>query len=173
MFETEAPVTCQFFSRWVRQTPDDGFTVFRIVAPQNHQASDPRPIQVVQIGERGMSSDRCLSADRFPARHENTSLTGLTHKKWTVSAARINLNELIGSFFICMQDEPELDFGGSRNPDGQGFAAFGEVVAGFEVVEKIFSMASDDEWLEREIRLDSIALRGESEAVSVTKEAHR
>ena len=41
------------------------------------------------------------------------------------------------SFFICVGDQPELDFGGKRNPDGQGFAAFGKVSSGMEVVKKI------------------------------------
>ena len=40
-------------------------------------------------------------------------------------------------FFICVGDQPELDFGGKRNPDGQGFAAFGRVVRGMDVVKKI------------------------------------
>ena len=40
-------------------------------------------------------------------------------------------------FFICIGDQPELDFGGRRNPDGQGFAAFGRVVKGMDVVRKI------------------------------------
>ena len=45
---------------------------------------------------------------------------------------------LTSSFFICVNDQPELDFGGKRNPDGQGFAAFGRVVEGMDVVRKIY-----------------------------------
>ena len=40
-------------------------------------------------------------------------------------------------FFICVGDQPDLDFGGMRNPDGQGFAAFGRVVRGMDVVRRI------------------------------------
>ena len=40
-------------------------------------------------------------------------------------------------WFICINDQPSLDFGGKRNPDGQGFAAFGRVVSGMDVVRKI------------------------------------
>ena len=40
-------------------------------------------------------------------------------------------------WFVCINDQPSLDFGGNRNPDGQGFAAFGHVVTGMDVVRKI------------------------------------
>lgn len=40
-------------------------------------------------------------------------------------------------FFICIGDQPELDFGGKRNPGGQGFAAFGKVIGGMDIVRKI------------------------------------
>lgn len=151
-----APVTCAYFIDWVRAQKDHGFSVFRIVSEANHQADDPCPIHVVQVGERGLAADRCASSRRHAAPLENTQITGLTHRKWTVSAARIRLDELIGSFFICMREEPELDHGGKRNPDGQGFAAFGEVIAGFDVLEKLYGMSSEAEWLEQEIPLEAI-----------------
>lgn len=154
--DQQAPVTCAYFINWARAKKDHGFSVFRIVSEANHQADDPCPIHVVQVGERGLAADRCASASKLPAALENTLITGLTHRKWTVSAARIQMNELIGSFFICMRDEPELDHGGKRNPDGQGFAAFGEVIAGFDVLEKLYGMSSEAEWLKEEIPLEAI-----------------
>ena len=47
------------------------------------------------------------------------------------------------SFFICIGDQPALDFGGRRNPDGQGFAAFGRVTKGMDVVKKIQMSAAE------------------------------
>ncbi len=158
LFDQQAPVTCAHFTAWIQQQKDLGFSVFRIVSEFSHEPDDPCPIHVVQLGERGMAASRCFSARRYPAMHENTQVTGLTHRKWIVSAARIQLNELIGSFFVCMQDEPELNHGGRRNPDGQGFAAFGEVTAGFDVLEKLYGMAGKDEWLQQEIPLDAITM---------------
>lgn len=156
LLDQQAPVTCAHFINWIQVQKDRGFSVFRIVSETSHQADDPCPIHVLQMGERGLAADRCASASRYPASLENTLITGLTHRKWTVSAARIRLNELIGSFFVCMRDEPELDHGGNRNPDGQGFAAFGRVTAGFDVLEKLYGMANRDEWLDEEIPLDAI-----------------
>jgi len=47
-------------------------------------------------------------------------------------------NTASGSFFICIVNQPSLDFGGMRNPDGQGFGAFGRVTAGMNVVRAIW-----------------------------------
>ena len=79
--------------------------------------------------------------------HESTSDSGLTHKKWSVSAARFEAGFLYKNLFICMRDEPELDAAGLRNADGKGFAVFGEISAGFDVLEHIFSLAETDEIL--------------------------
>jgi peptidyl-prolyl cis-trans isomerase A (cyclophilin A) len=56
-------------------------------------------------------------------------------------------------FFVCLQDQPELDFGGKRNPDGQGFAAFGEVTKGIEILEKIQQLPAKEQTLETPIRI--------------------
>lgn len=158
LLEDRAPKTCQFFEDWVRSVPRTGFSVFRILSPANQEGLVPCPIHVVQMGQAGMARDQCFSSRRFPLRLEDTRITGLTHKQWTVSAARINLHEYIGSFFICMRDEPELDHGGKRNPDGQGFAAFGEVIAGFDTLWSIFAMAGAEEWLQVEIPLVAVTI---------------
>ena len=50
-------------------------------------------------------------------------------------------------FFICIGDQPELDLGGRRKPDGQGFAAFGRVVSGMDVVRRIHAAPADGQSL--------------------------
>ena len=62
-------------------------------------------------------------------------------------------------FFICVGDQPALDFGGARNPDGQGFAAFGRVVRGMDVVEAIHQAPSDGQYLEPRIRILEMILK--------------
>jgi peptidyl-prolyl cis-trans isomerase A (cyclophilin A) len=49
----------------------------------------------------------------------------------------------LADFFICVGDQPELDYGGRRNPDGQGFAAFGRVVRGLDVARRIQGEAAN------------------------------
>ena len=68
---------------------------------------------------------------------ERTRATGLSHVDGAVSMARDGPDSATSDFFLCLGDQPSLDFGGRRNPDGQGFAAFGRVVRGMEVVRRI------------------------------------
>jgi peptidyl-prolyl cis-trans isomerase A (cyclophilin A) len=76
-----------------------------------------------------------------PITHEPTNLTGLRHRNGTISIGRDAVGTgTAGAFFICTGDRPELDFGGKRNPDGQGFAAFGHVTSAMELVRKIWAL---------------------------------
>jgi peptidyl-prolyl cis-trans isomerase A (cyclophilin A) len=68
---------------------------------------------------------------------ERTSATGLKHVDGVVSMARNGPDTATGSFSIVVGDQPEMDFGGKRNPDGQGFAVYGRVVKGMDVVHAI------------------------------------
>lgn len=148
-----APVTCQYFCDLVRNGGLSGSGVFRIVSERNQQPDDPCPIRVVQIGPV-----HNIFGDRHFITHEGTNLSGLSHRKWTVSAARFGPGEVYGSFFICMRDEPELDFGGRRQPDGQGFAAFGQVIEGFNTLEQIYRRGECDEMLTNEIPILDVSL---------------
>lgn len=130
-----APVTTANFLRYVL----DGFysdgEFFRTVTAVN-QAGDAFEIEIVQAG-----ASPARDADSYePIPLEMTSDTGLRHLDGTISMARTEPDTATHSFFICIGDQPELDFGGRRNPDGQGFAAFGRVVEGMELVREIHAM---------------------------------
>jgi peptidyl-prolyl cis-trans isomerase A (cyclophilin A) len=70
--------------------------------------------------------------------------------------ARDAPNTATSSFFICANDQPELDFAGKRNPDGQGFAAFGRVTKGMKVVHKIHVQKDKDQYLIKPVKIISI-----------------
>jgi peptidyl-prolyl cis-trans isomerase A (cyclophilin A) len=72
-----------------------------------------------------------------PIALERTSVTGVRHVQGAISMARDGPDTATSEFFICVGDQRELDFGGRRNPDGQGFAAFGKVIGGMDVVRRI------------------------------------
>lgn len=146
-------MTCAHFRSVIESGAFEDASVFRIVGPPNHQPGEPNPIEVVQLGPRG-----CIESTHQAVPHESTDKTGLKHLRGTVSAARVNLNRLFGSFFVCMRDEPVLDHGAARHPDHQGFAAFGHVTSGFEVLERIMQRAEANDFLTREIPIQSVRL---------------
>jgi peptidyl-prolyl cis-trans isomerase A (cyclophilin A) len=128
-----APITSRNFLRYVDGHFYDGGRFFRTVRADN-QATDPVHIAVVQA-----AADPARTHDQYPPIPlERTTTTGLRHTNGTVSMARNVPNSATSSFFICIGDQPALDFRGARNPDGQGFAAFGTVVAGMDVVRAIW-----------------------------------
>jgi peptidyl-prolyl cis-trans isomerase A (cyclophilin A) len=89
--------------------------------------------------------------------HETTQQTGILHKDGTISMARNNPGSASSEFFICINDQPALDFGGKRNPDGQGFAAFGQVTRGMKVVRKIQAGEASKQALTNPVKIHSIA----------------
>ncbi len=88
--------------------------------------------------------------------HETTDVTGIAHLDGTLSMARAAVGTASSEFFICIGDQPELDYGGRRNADGQGFAAFGRVVEGMEVVRTIQSGAVRGQMLEEPVRITAV-----------------
>jgi peptidyl-prolyl cis-trans isomerase A (cyclophilin A) len=127
-----APITAANFLRYVDGGFFDGGTVNRAVRPDNTVRHDVE-IQVIQF-----QIDAAKEAQAFaPIPLERTSVTGLRHIDGTISMARGAPDTATGSFSIVIGAQPEMDFGGRRNPDGQGFAAFGHVVRGMAVVKAI------------------------------------
>lgn len=127
-----APGTTANFLRYVDAGHYDGGTFHRTVKMDNQPESTIK-IEVIQAG---VNTDKA-KAGFPPIALERTNATGLLHKDGVVSMARGTADSATSGWFICINDQPSLDFGGMRNPDGQGFAAFGRVVAGMDVVRKI------------------------------------
>lgn len=138
----KAPVTVANFLKHVEGGFYEGGSFFRTVHEGN-QPTNPVKITVIQGGASAMMQS--VLFDAIPL--ERTNETGLQHKDGTISMARSNPDSAKDSFFICIDDQPELDFNGKRNPDGQGFAAFGQVIEGMEVVRKINEAPSDGQAL--------------------------
>src|SRR5262249_49357176 len=110
----------------------DGGAVNRAVRPDNTVRHDVE-IQVIQF-----QSDPARRRETFPPiPMESTKTTGLKHVDGAVSMARVGPDTATSPFWIVVGDQPEMDFGGKRNNDGQGFAVFGRVVAGMDVVKQI------------------------------------
>ena len=76
-----------------------------------------------------------------------------------ISMARSRPDTGRNEFFICIGDQPELDFAGKRNADGQGFAVFGRVVRGMDVVRKIQASPANAQALTPPIAIVTITRR--------------
>jgi len=137
-----APVTGANFLRYVDAGRYDDGRFHRTVRLDN-QPGKTVLIEVVQAGVNPAQVD----GDFPPIPLERTTATRLAHTDGTLSMARDGPDTATSDFFICIGDQPELDFGGRRNPDGQGFGAFGRVKAGMDVVRRIQAATADGQAL--------------------------
>lgn len=136
-----APVTAGNFLRYVDHGAYRGGRFHRTVRDDNQPEGEVK-IEVVQAG---LNSTR--TKDFSPIPLERTKDTGLSHNDGTISMARDGPDSATSDFFICIGNQPELNFGGQRNPDGQGFAAFGRVIRGMDVVRLIQTARAQDQRL--------------------------
>jgi peptidyl-prolyl cis-trans isomerase A (cyclophilin A) len=140
-----APLSAGAFLAAVDAGAYKGGTFTRVVRPDNDHGS-PK-ISVVQ------GASREGGPTLKPVAHESTQHTGLRHLNGTLSLPRDAVGTATGGeFFICVGDQPALDFGGERNHDGQGFAAFGQVSAGMDIVRRIWGMDANGPSLDRYTR---------------------
>jgi peptidyl-prolyl cis-trans isomerase A (cyclophilin A) len=151
-----APATSANFLRYVRGGLYDGGLFHRAVTPDNQPGQNIK-IEVIQA-----SINPAMAAKEFPPIPlERTTLTGIKHLDGTVSMARAEPDSATSDFFICIGDQPSLDFGGMRNPDGQGFAAFARVVRGMGIVRKIQHSPARGQSLDPPVTIDSVRIIGE------------
>lgn len=146
--EKRAPVSAKNFLRYVGAKAYDGTSFYRTVTTKpDNQPDKTIKIDVIQGGP----ADDVKGFAPIPL--ERTNKTGLKHVNGTLSMARDTPDSATSAIFICVGNQPELDFGGKRNPDGQGFAAFGKVVRGMEVVKKIHQSKADGQKLTPPIKI--------------------
>ncbi|WP_428149342.1 peptidylprolyl isomerase [Brevundimonas sp.] len=147
-----APITTCNFLRYVQEGRYAGGSFFRTVVAETND--NPNPIDVIQAATTAGSDDPGLG----PITLERTLDTGLRHSAGAISMARDGPDTATSSFFIVVKDTPALDFGGGRNPDGQGFAAFGSVVSGMEIIQAIHSAPAHDEQLTSPVLIGAATL---------------
>lgn len=126
-----SPLTVENFVRYVDQRRFDGMTFYRAM----RLAWGDQPNGLIQAGLSG--DPRKVLA---PVAHEPTSTTGILHTAGAVSMARFAPGTATADFSILLSALPGLDAdSGSDNPDRQaGYAAFGHVASGMDVVRKIW-----------------------------------
>ncbi|SHF57625.1 peptidyl-prolyl cis-trans isomerase A (cyclophilin A) [Mariniphaga anaerophila] len=142
-----APVTAANFLKHVTEGSYNKSFFYRTVRLDNQPGSSVK-IEVIQ---GGLYSDEEIN--KHPViRHETTEETGLKHLDGVISMARNEPGTASTEFFICIGNQPELDYSGKRNPDEHGFAAFGKVIQGMDVVRKIQQLPNKDQYLDNPVQ---------------------
>jgi len=156
LYPDGAPITVSNFLRYVDENRYDDFHFYRVVHMENQPDNDVK-IEVIQGG---------LGFDKHPMElpaiiHETTNKTGIRHLNGTLSMARMEPGTASSEIFLCINDQPELDYSGKRNPDGQGFAAFGKVISGMDVIRKIQLLPETKQMLDKVVKVNSIQRNGD------------
>jgi peptidyl-prolyl cis-trans isomerase A (cyclophilin A) len=142
LYARQAPRSVAAFLSYV----DSGFykkSCFYRVLNEENQATGSDPAELIQGGIWRTNHAKAVSLPGVP--HETTEQTHILHKDGVVSLARQTVGSATTEFFICVGDQSGFDFGGKNNPDGQGYAAFGKVVKGMDVVRAIYGMPETDQ----------------------------
>jgi len=124
----KAPITARNFLHYVDTRRYDEAKFYRA----SHVPTQPER-GLIEGGFRG-DPTRMFR----PIAHESTTKTGLAHKDGTLSMARRAPGSATSDFFICIGDQPGYDADPTAAGDNAGFAAFGQVVDGMDVVRAIF-----------------------------------
>ncbi|MDR3716187.1 MAG: peptidylprolyl isomerase [Puia sp.] len=142
LFPDQAPRSVAAFLSYV----DSGFytnaSFYRVLNEDNQPSGMPKS-ELIQGGIWKRNSARASSLPGIP--HETTRQTHILHKDGVLSLARRAPGTATTEFFICVGDQPGFDYGGDNNPDGQGYAAFGRVVKGRDIVGMIYNRPEEDQ----------------------------
>jgi peptidyl-prolyl cis-trans isomerase A (cyclophilin A) len=123
----KAPISAANFLAYVDRKRLDGASFYRAMKLAPDLSSG-----LIQGGLQGDPS-KVLA----PIAHEPTTKTGLKHVSGTISLARYAPGTATCDFFICVGDQPSLDADPTQSGDNLGFAAFGQVTSGMDVVKRI------------------------------------
>ena len=142
LYPEQAPKTVAAFLSYI----DSGFyrnaSFYRVLNDDN-QSSEAERSNLIQGGIWRTNQKKASSLPGIP--HESTQQTHILHKDGVISLARTAPGTATTEFFICIGDQPGFDFGGENNPDKQGYAAFGKVVKGMDIVRNIYARPENNQ----------------------------
>ena len=142
LYAGQAPVTVKAFLSFVDSGMYKNAHFYRVLNDEN-QPSDAFKASLIQGGIWRSSRKRAEALPGIP--HESTQQTNIKHTNGVISLARLAPGSANAEFFIVIGDQPGFDYGGDNNPDKQGYAAFGKVVKGMDVVLKIYRAPESDQ----------------------------
>ena len=152
LYGDKAPVSTKAFWAVLDRKLYENTSFYRVLNMDNQASNAPK----AELLQGGLWSRRKKRPELPKVPHESTAVTGLKHVQGTVSFAREEPGSATSEFFICMVDQPGLDFGGVNNPDGQGYAAFGKVTKGMDIIKKIYRKPEYDQYFDPPVPIFSI-----------------
>ena len=154
LYPGKAPKTVAAFESYI----DSGFynnSSFYRVLNDDNQSSDAPKSELIQGGIWRSNYRKASSLPGIP--HETTQRTHILHKDGVISLARTTPGTASTEFFICIGDQPGFDFGGDNNPDGQGYAAFGKVIKGMDIVRNIYARPENNQSFDPPVAIYNIS----------------
>lgn len=151
LYPDKAPKSVAAFLSYVEKGYYKDGSFYRVLNMDNQPSNAPKA-EVIQ-GGMWKKKDK-PEVPGIP--HETTQQTGILHKNGVLSFARLEPGTAKTEFFICVGDQPGFDYGGDNNPDGQGYAAFGRVLKGMDVVMKIYRQPESEQYFENSIAIYNV-----------------
>ena len=142
LYPGKAPKSVAAFLSYV----DSGFyknSSFYRVLKEEDQPSASFKSELIQGGIWQSNNKKAISLQGIP--HETTQQSGILHTNGTISLARTTPGTATSEFFICVGDQPAYDYGNNANADRLGYAAFGKVVKGMDIVKMIHQQPENGE----------------------------
>lgn len=142
LYPDQAPKTVAAFLSYVKAGYYKNSSFYRVLNSDN-QPSNAEKAELIQGGLYRSNPKVHDTLAGIP--HETTRQTGIQHKNGVISLARLAPGTATSEFFICLGDQPGFDYGGENNADKQGYAAFGKVIKGMNIVNKIYNQPEDNQ----------------------------
>lgn len=153
LYPKQAPKTVAAFLSYI----DAGYykrSSFYRVMNQENQTIDSWKAELVQGGLWRSNYKQATSLKGIP--HETTKQSGIKHTNGVISMARLDPGTATTEFFIMIGNQPGFDYGGENNPDGQGYAAFGKVVDGWDVLDRIYNQPERNQAYDPQVHIFDI-----------------
>jgi peptidyl-prolyl cis-trans isomerase A (cyclophilin A) len=156
LYLREAPKTAGAFLSYVASGLYKNGSFYRVLNEDNQTTGSPVS-NLIQGGIWKTDHNKAVSLPGVP--HETTRDTHILHTDGVISLARDSPGTGTTEFFICVGNQPGFDFGGENNPDGQGYAAFGKVVSGMDVVRTLYARPENNQTFTPQIPIYNIVRR--------------
>ena len=143
LYPDQAPKSVAAFLTYIKRGYYKNASFYRVLNDDNQPSYAPK----ASLIQGGTYRSQPKLNDTLPGiLHETTDQTKILHTDGTLSLARTAPGTATTEFFICIGDQPGFNYGGENNPDGQGYAAFGKVIKGMEIVKRIFNLPERDQY---------------------------